>query len=218
MGDGQSVGVGASPIHARPVRSIFSNALNFCRSAIAALVRSPCRYCPFRLPGGPPLPLAPPVAPISTAPAECPSDCPHTRFPTREGPPAWTGGNGPARSSGVRPLGLGRLRSRQRDWDKPRGSGRFKLDHPRCRFQPQHEDFRQHGTASLVRPFDVGDALPVQNRMLRPTVWPRTCKHFIITVSSGFVGMLGGGRITDRCAMPGARTWPDVYPAGEIRA
>jgi hypothetical protein len=61
MGDGQSVGVGASPIHARPVRSIFSNALNFCRSAIAALVRSPCRYCPFRLPGGPPLPLAPPV-------------------------------------------------------------------------------------------------------------------------------------------------------------
>jgi len=108
-------------------------------------------------------------------------------------PPARTGGTGPARSSGVRPpLGLGRLRSRQRDWDKPRGSGRFKLDHPRCRFQPQHEDFRQHGTASLVRPFDVGDALPVQNRMLRPAVWPRTCKHFIITVSSGFCRHVGG--------------------------
>ena len=29
--------------------SIFSNPLNFCRSAIAALVRSPWRYCPFRL-------------------------------------------------------------------------------------------------------------------------------------------------------------------------
>jgi hypothetical protein len=28
-------------IHARPARSIFSNALNFCCSAIAALVRSP---------------------------------------------------------------------------------------------------------------------------------------------------------------------------------
>ena len=47
-------------IHARPARRIFSNALNFCRSAIAVLVRSPCRYCPFRSPGGPPLPLAPP--------------------------------------------------------------------------------------------------------------------------------------------------------------
>ncbi len=43
-------------LHLRPER----NALNFCRSAIAALVRSPWRYCPFRLPGGPPLPLAPP--------------------------------------------------------------------------------------------------------------------------------------------------------------
>jgi hypothetical protein len=40
-------------VQVRPVRSIFSNALNFCRSAIAALVRSPCRYCPFRLAGGP---------------------------------------------------------------------------------------------------------------------------------------------------------------------
>src|SRR2546426_11392442 len=47
-------------VHVRPARSIFSNALNFCRSAIAALVRSPCRYCPFRSPGGAPLPLAPP--------------------------------------------------------------------------------------------------------------------------------------------------------------
>ena len=118
-------------------------------------------------------------------------------MPNSGGPPGPDGGktiSGPARSSGVRlPLGLGRLRSRQRDWDKPRGSGRFKLDHPRCRFQPQHEDFRQHGTASLVRPFDVGDALPVQNRMLRPAVWPRTCKHFIITVSSGFCRHVGGG-------------------------
>src|SRR5262249_60822060 len=47
-------------IHVRPARSIFSIALNFCCFAIAAFVRSPCRYCPFRLPGGPPLPLAPP--------------------------------------------------------------------------------------------------------------------------------------------------------------
>jgi hypothetical protein len=47
-------------IYVRPARSIFSNALNFCRSAIAALVRSPWRYCPLRSPGGPPLPLAPP--------------------------------------------------------------------------------------------------------------------------------------------------------------
>jgi hypothetical protein len=47
-------------IHVRPTWSIFSNALNFCRSATAALVRSPCRYCPLRLPGGAPLPLAPP--------------------------------------------------------------------------------------------------------------------------------------------------------------
>ena len=117
-------------------------------------------------------------------------------MPNSGGPPGPDGGkpiSGPARSSGVRPpLGLGRLRSQQRDWDKPRGSGRFKLDHPRCGFQPQHEDFRQHGTASLVRPFDVGDALPVQNRMLRPAVWPRTCKHFIITVSSGFCRHVGG--------------------------
>ena len=28
-------------IHLKPGRSIFSNALNFCRSAIASLVRSP---------------------------------------------------------------------------------------------------------------------------------------------------------------------------------
>jgi hypothetical protein len=42
-------------VHVRPARSIFSNALKFRRSAIAALVRSPCRYCPFRAPGGPPL-------------------------------------------------------------------------------------------------------------------------------------------------------------------
>jgi hypothetical protein len=28
-------------LHVRPARSIFSNALNFCRSAIAVLVRSP---------------------------------------------------------------------------------------------------------------------------------------------------------------------------------
>jgi len=72
-------------------------------------------------------------------------------MPNSGGPPGPDGGktiSGPARSSGVRlPLGLGRLRSRQRDWDKPRGSGRFKLGHPRCRFQPQHEDFRQHGRA-----------------------------------------------------------------------
>jgi hypothetical protein len=47
-------------IHVRPARSIFSSALNFRCSAIAALVRSPCRYCPLRSPGGPPLPLAPP--------------------------------------------------------------------------------------------------------------------------------------------------------------
>jgi hypothetical protein len=47
-------------VHVRPARSILRSALNFCCSAIAALVRSPCRYWPFRLPGGPPLPLAPP--------------------------------------------------------------------------------------------------------------------------------------------------------------
>jgi hypothetical protein len=33
--------------YVRPARSLFSNALNFCRSAVVALVRSPCRYCPF---------------------------------------------------------------------------------------------------------------------------------------------------------------------------
>jgi hypothetical protein len=33
---------GADPVnHVTPARSIFSNALNFCRSAIAVLVRSP---------------------------------------------------------------------------------------------------------------------------------------------------------------------------------
>src|SRR5215813_11582506 len=47
-------------VHVRPARSIFSNALNFCCSAIAALGRLSCRYCPLRLQGGPPLPLAPP--------------------------------------------------------------------------------------------------------------------------------------------------------------
>ena len=34
-------------VHARPARSIFSNALNFCHSAIAALVRSPWLYLPI---------------------------------------------------------------------------------------------------------------------------------------------------------------------------
>jgi hypothetical protein len=33
--------VGQFAVHVRPARSIFSNALNFCCSAIAALVRSP---------------------------------------------------------------------------------------------------------------------------------------------------------------------------------
>src|SRR5262249_33950625 len=56
--DGRAVSAGR--IHLQPGRDILSNALNFCRSAIAALVRSPCRYCPFRSPGGPPVPLAPP--------------------------------------------------------------------------------------------------------------------------------------------------------------
>src|SRR5215472_891317 len=44
--------------YVRPARSIFSNALSFCRSAIAALVRSPWRYCLFRSSEGPPLPLS----------------------------------------------------------------------------------------------------------------------------------------------------------------
>jgi hypothetical protein len=38
----------------------FPYALNFCRSAIAALVRSPCPYWPLPSPEGAPLPLAPP--------------------------------------------------------------------------------------------------------------------------------------------------------------
>src|ERR1700681_3716860 len=46
--------------HISQARRTFSSVLNFCRSAIAALVRSSRRYCPFRSPGGPPLPLAPP--------------------------------------------------------------------------------------------------------------------------------------------------------------
>ena len=45
---------------------------------------------------------------------------------------------------------LGRLHSRQRDWDKPRGSGRFKLGHPRCRFQPQHEESPPAWPCSMV--------------------------------------------------------------------
>jgi hypothetical protein len=57
----RSVGLArAAPVHVRPARSIFSSALNFRRSAIAALVSSPWGYCPFRSPGGPPLPLASP--------------------------------------------------------------------------------------------------------------------------------------------------------------
>jgi hypothetical protein len=51
---------GKPRIHVSPARSILSNALNFRRSASAALVRSPSRYCPFRLPEGAPLPIAPP--------------------------------------------------------------------------------------------------------------------------------------------------------------
>jgi hypothetical protein len=48
-------------IHLRRARSIFSNALNFCHSAIAALVRPPCLYRPLRSPdmqraGAPPCP------------------------------------------------------------------------------------------------------------------------------------------------------------------
>jgi len=40
--------------------------------------------------------------------------------------------------------GLRRLRCRQRDWDEPRTGG-YGLGRPRCRFQPEHEDFREHG-------------------------------------------------------------------------
>jgi len=49
-------------IHVRPALSILSNALNLRCSAIAALVRSPWRYCPLRSPGGLPLPFAPPCS------------------------------------------------------------------------------------------------------------------------------------------------------------
>src|SRR5262252_9142800 len=45
-------------VHVSRARSIFSNALNFRCSVIAALPRSPWRYCPFRSQGGPPLPPA----------------------------------------------------------------------------------------------------------------------------------------------------------------
>jgi hypothetical protein len=45
--------------------------------------------------------------------------------------------------------GLGRLHSRQPDRDEPRAGGHF-LGRPRCRFQPEHEDFCQHGRASQV--------------------------------------------------------------------
>ena len=67
---------------------------------------------------------------------------------------------------------LGRLR--RRDRDEPRAVGRF-LGRSRCRFQSEHEDFCQHGTASMVGPrcFDVGIALQVQ--LVRITN-PQTCK------------------------------------------
>jgi hypothetical protein len=45
MDSSRDRGSTALRIHARPARSIFSNALNFCCSAIAAFVRSPWRYC-----------------------------------------------------------------------------------------------------------------------------------------------------------------------------
>ena len=51
-------------VHVRPARSIFSNALNFRCSAIAAFMHSPCRNCPFRSPEGPPLLFALPCNPI----------------------------------------------------------------------------------------------------------------------------------------------------------
>jgi hypothetical protein len=56
----QQSGSRRGKIHVKTARSIFSNAPSFRRSAIAPLVHSPWRYCPFRLPGGAPLPGAPP--------------------------------------------------------------------------------------------------------------------------------------------------------------
>ena len=58
-------------VHVRPARSIFSNALNLCRSAIASFVRSPWRYCPTRLlcrPTREPAPLAPSKGHAAAAP------------------------------------------------------------------------------------------------------------------------------------------------------
>jgi len=40
MGEGCTTHFSTLRVQVRPARSIFSNALNFCRSAIAALVRS----------------------------------------------------------------------------------------------------------------------------------------------------------------------------------
>src|SRR5262249_26095882 len=57
---GHSICAMSKYFYVRPARSIFSNALNFRCSAIAALVWSPRRYCPLRSLGGPPLPLGPP--------------------------------------------------------------------------------------------------------------------------------------------------------------
>jgi len=72
--------------------------------------------------------------------------------------------------SGPALLGLGRPHTRQRDWDKPRGSGRFKLGHPCCRFQPQHEDFRQHGRAPWLLWRFVGGAVVLVHIMGSETI------------------------------------------------
>ena len=121
-------------------------------------------------------------------------------MPNSGGPPGPDGGktiSGPARSSGVRlPLGLGRLRSRQRDWDKPRGSGRFKLGHPRCGFQPQHEDFRQHGRAPWLLWRFVGRialAVHTSENFLSAAKHLLDCSRRIGLAPAGEVALCGEG-------------------------
>ena len=86
------------------------------------------------------------------------------------------------------PLGLGRLRSRQRDRDEPRGRGCL-FGCPRCCFKPQHKDFCQHGLAPwLLWRFVGGVALAVQpvNGIVRSRRgWPRMAVRGVKTVRGG---------------------------------
>src|SRR6516165_8613989 len=143
-------------------------------------------------------------------------------MPNSGGPPGPDGGkpiSGPARSSGVRPpLGLDAFAA-----GNVIGTNREGVAASNLTTRAAASNRSMKISANMAQPpWFAPLTLATRFRFKIGCYGPRCGPELANTSSSQsplvFVGMLGGGRITDRCAMPGARTWPDVYPAGEIRA